>query len=170
MTKIINFLESINNGIGRIVCWFGLMMLLLQFFNVVLRYVFGMNYIFLNEGVLYLHATLFMLGSGYTLMVDKHVRVDIFYSKLSVRKRAMVDLFGHLIFLLPSMVILFIYTWPTVKTSWIIFEGPVSVGGIPASFLLKSLISIFCVLIIIQGVANLLKDCIVLFDRNKVSQ
>jgi len=166
MTKIINFLESINNGIGRIVCWFGLMMLLLQFFNVVLRYVFGMNYIFLNEGVLYLHATLFMLGAGYTLMVDKHVRVDIFYSKLSVRNRALVDLFGHLIFLLPSMVILFIYTWPTVKTSWMIFEGPVSVGG----FLLKSLISLFCVLIIIQGVANLLKDCIVLFDRNKVSQ
>ena len=137
-------------------------MLLLQFVIVLLRYVFGISYIFLNEGVLYLHATFFMVGAGYTLLMDKHVRVDIFYAKCSPRGRAAIDLFGHLVLLLPSMTILLYYSWPAVSASWKILEGPISVGGIPASFLLKSLMPMFCLLLIIQGLANLLKDLITL--------
>lgn len=162
MQTTIDFLEAINLHVGNTVRWCGLLMLILQFIIVLLRYVFGISYIFLNEGVLYLHATLFMVGAGYTLLVDKHVRVDIFYAKCSPRGRAAIDLFGHLVFLLPSMTVLFFYSWPTVKSSWKILEGPISVGGIPASFLLKSLMPIFCVLLIIQCLANLLKDLITL--------
>ena len=155
-------MEAVNLHVGNTVRWCGLLMLILQFIIVLLRYVFGISYIFLNEGVLYLHATFFMLGAGYTLLVDKHVRVDIFYSYRSMRGRAAIDLFGHFVFLLPSMTILFFYTWPTVRSSWQILEGPISVGGIPASFLLKSLMPVFCVLLIIQCLANLLKDLITL--------
>ena len=162
MQRTIHFLEAVNLHVGNTVRWCGLLMLILQFIIVLLRYVFGISYIFLNEGVLYLHATFFMLGAGYTLLVDKHVRVDIFYSYRSMRGRAAIDLFGHLVFLLPSMTILFFYTWPTVRSSWKILEGPISVGGIPASFLLKSLMPVFCVLLIIQCLANLLKDLITL--------
>lgn len=160
MNSLISLLESINVYVGGAVRWCGLLMLLLQFGIVVLRYVFGISYIFLNEGVLYLHATLFMLGSGYTLLVDKHVRVDIFYSKRTPRGKAVIDLLGHIIFLIPSMLILIFYSWPTIRSSWQILEGPISVGGIPASFLLKSLIPAFCILLIIQCVANLLNDII----------
>jgi TRAP-type mannitol/chloroaromatic compound transport system permease small subunit len=162
MQRTIHFLEAVNLHVGNTVRWCGLLMLILQFTIVLLRYVFGISYIFLNEGVLYLHATFFMLGAGYTLLVDKHVRVDIFYSYRSMRGRAAIDLFGHLVFLLPSMAILFFYTWPTVRSSWQILEGPISVGGIPASFLLKSLMPVFCLLLIIQCLANLLKDLITL--------
>jgi TRAP-type mannitol/chloroaromatic compound transport system permease small subunit len=162
MQRTIHFLEAVNLYVGNTVRWCGLLMLILQFIIVLLRYVFGISYIFLNEGVLYLHATFFMLGAGYTLLVDKHVRVDIFYSYRSMRGRAAIDLFGHLVFLLPSMTILFFYTWPTVRSSWQILEGPISVGGIPASFLIKSLMPVFCVLLIIQCLANLLKDLITL--------
>ena len=161
MEKIINYLESVNQVVGHTVKWFALLMVLLQFVIVVLRYVFGISYIFINEGVLYLHAFLFMLGAGYTLLVDKHVRVDIFYSRRTERGKALTDLFGHLFFLLPSMSILIYYSWPSVYDSWSILEGPVSVGGIPASFLLKSLIPSFCVLLIIQCLANILKDIII---------
>jgi TRAP-type mannitol/chloroaromatic compound transport system permease small subunit len=161
MNRIIARLEAVNLFVGNTVRWFALLMLLLQFVIVILRYVFGISYIFLNEGVLYLHASLFMLGAGYTLLVDKHVRVDIFYAKRSKRGRALTDIFGHLFFLIPSMLLLIYYTWPSVKYSWAIFEGPVSVGGIPASFLLKTLIPAFAVLLIIQCVANLGKDILI---------
>ena len=162
MKSLIHFLESVNLHIGNLVRWCALFMVLLQFFIVILRYVFGISFIFLNEGVLYLHSTLFMLGAGYTLLVDKHVRVDIFYAKQTKHGRSIIDLCGHIFFLIPSMIMLTVYSWPSVSASWKIMEGPLSVGGIPASFLLKSLIPAFCVLLIIQCLANLLNDLLCL--------
>ncbi len=162
MRATITFLEMINRVIGAIFCWCALLMVLLQFGIVLLRYIFGVSYIFLGEGVLYLHASLLMLGAGYTLLLDGHVRVDIFYARRSVRGKAITNIFGHLLFLLPSMAMLAYYSWPTVQASWKIMEGPLSVGGIPASFYLKSLIPAFCALLIIQCVANLLSDIICL--------
>ncbi len=154
----IDRLDAVNHAVGRAVRWLALFMVLLQFAVVVLRYVFGISFIFLNEGVLYMHAALFMLGAGYTLLVDAHVRVDIFYARLSERGRAVVDLLGHLGFLLPSMLVVLWFTWPSVRNSWAVLEGPISVGGIPASFLLKSLIPAFCLLLAIQGLAATLKE------------
>jgi len=151
-------LDAVNQAVGMAVRWLALAMVLLQFAVVVLRYVFGISFVFLNEGVLYLHAALFMLGAGYTLLVDAHVRVDIFYSRLARRGRALVDVAGALGFLLPSMLVVLWFTWPSVRNSWAVFEGPISVGGIPASFLLKSLIPGFCVLLIVQGLACTLRD------------
>lgn len=151
-------LDSVNRQVGRVVRWAALAMVLLQFVIVVLRYVFGISDIALNESILYLHATLFMLGAGYTLLVDGHVRVDIFYAKASPRRQAGIDLFGHLVLLLPSMMALAYWSWPSVRNSWAILEGPISVGGIPASFLLKSLIPAFCVLLIIQSLACMMRN------------
>jgi len=158
MQQWIARLDAVNLAVGMTVRWMALAMVLLQFAVVVLRYVFGISFIFLNEGVLYLHAALFMLGAGYTLLVDAHVRVDIFYSRLARRGRAVVDVIGGLGFLLPSMLVLLWFTWPSVRNSWAVLEGPISVGGIPASFLLKSLIPAFCVLLIVQGLACTLRD------------
>jgi TRAP-type mannitol/chloroaromatic compound transport system permease small subunit len=158
MQRWISRLEAVNAGVGSAVRWLALAMVLLQFAVVVLRYTFGISYIFLNESVLYMHAAFFMLGAGYTLLVDAHVRVDIFYNKLSRRGRAAIDLAGTLGFLLPSMIVLAWFTWPSVRNSWAVLEGPISVGGIPASFLLKSLIPAFCGLLAVQGLAAALAD------------
>jgi len=160
MTHLAERLDAINRRIGHTVRWLALLMVLIQFGIVLLRYVFGISYIWLNESVLYLHSALFMLGAGYTLLVDEHVRVDIFYASAGRRLRAMIDVFGHLVLLMPAMVVLLLYSWPSVRNSWAVLEGPVSVGGIPASFLLKSLIPAFCVLILVQGLACLLRDLI----------
>ncbi|GGB35709.1 hypothetical protein GCM10011316_04800 [Roseibium aquae] len=158
MDKLAGALERINFAIGHVMCWAALGMLLLQFGIVLLRYVFGYSFIFLDEGVLYFHAAIFMLGAGYTFLVNAHVRVDIFYAKMTERRQAWIDLFGHLFLLAPALVVLLIYSWPTVTRSWAILEGPISVGGIPASFLLKSLIPAYCVLLLIQGLAALFRD------------
>ena len=164
MSKIADRLDLINMKVGHAVRWCALIMVVVQFFLVILRYVFGISYIFLNESVLYLHASLFMLGAGYTLLVDKHVRVDIFYVRLSRTKKSLVNILGHFLFLIPSMVVLGVYSWPSVKNAWSILEGPISVGGIPASFLLKALIPLFCLLLLIQALSCLFRDIAILMD------
>ncbi|GAA0777634.1 TRAP transporter small permease subunit [Roseibium denhamense] len=164
MEKCAAALERVNFVIGNTLCWAALGMLLLQFGVVLLRYVFGYSFIFLDEGVLYFHAAIFMLGAGYTFLVNAHVRVDIFYANFTQRTRAWIDLFGHLFLLTPALVLLIWYSWPTVRGSWAILEGPISVGGIPASFLLKSLIPAYCVLLLVQGLAALLRDILRLKD------
>ncbi|MEM9630247.1 MAG: TRAP transporter small permease subunit [Pseudomonadota bacterium] len=158
MERLAGALERVNAVIGNTLCWAALGMLLLQFVIVLLRYVFGYSFIFLDEGVLYFHAAIFMLGAGYTFLVNAHVRVDIFYAKCTKRTQAWIDLFGHLFLLTPALVVLLWFSWPYVRGSWAILEGPISVGGIPASFLLKSLIPAYCVLLLIQGLAALIRD------------
>src|SRR5680860_1138116 len=106
MNRVIAGLNWINRAIGLTVCWLALAMVLLQFAIVILRYSFGISYIFLQEGVLYMHAALFMLGAGYALLVNEHVRVDIFYGQMSPRGRAAIDVFGGLALLLPSMLVI----------------------------------------------------------------
>lgn len=165
MEKLAAALERVNAIIGNILCWAALGMVLLQVVIVLLRYVFGYSFIFLDEGVLYFHATLFMLGAGYTFLVNAHVRVDIFYAKFTERTQAWIDLFGHLFLLTPALVILIWFSWPTVRGSWAILEGPISVGGIPASFLLKSLIPAYCVLLLVQGLAACIRDVLRLRGR-----
>lgn len=150
-------LDTINLGIGRVVRWAALAMVLVQFVAVLLRYVFGVSDIALDESVLYLHGALFMLGAGWTLLNDGHVRVDIFQARAGWRTKALIELFGHLFLLMPSMGMLLWWSWPSVRRSWAIFEGPISVGGIPASFLLKTLIPAFCVLLLIQSLAGVLR-------------
>ena len=156
--QILDRLEDVNRWVGLSIRWLALLMVLLQFTIVILRYLFGISYIFLAETVLYMHAMLFMLGAGYTFLVDGHVRVDIFYERLSVRGKALVDLFGHVFFLLPMCVLVIVMSWRFVYNSWSILEGPISVGGIPASFILKSAIPLFSLLLIVQAVAAIGRD------------
>jgi TRAP-type mannitol/chloroaromatic compound transport system permease small subunit len=170
MEKIASYLDQINHRVGMTARWFALAMVLLQFGVVLLRYVFGFSSIALNESVLYLHSALFMLGAGYTLLIDDHVRVDIFYSGLGRPGKARIDAFGHSILLLPSMAALLYWSWPSVRNSWAIWEGPLSVGGIPAVWLMKSLIPAFCILLIIQSLACLLRQLITMKSSDNQSE
>lgn len=142
-----------NRSVGRTVRWAAPLMVLLQFAIVLLRYVFGISDVAMDESVLYLHASLFTLGAGYTLLVDDHVRVDIFQARASPRGKALIELFGHLCLLMPAMLALAWWSWPSVRNAWAIREGALSVGGIPAAFLLKTLIPLFCALLIVQSLA-----------------
>ena len=157
MERLANTLDSINEYVAIAVRWLVLIMVLIQFAIVVGRYVFGVNFIAAQESVLYLHSTLFMLAAGYTLLVDKHVRVDVFYAKASEKTRKRIDIFGHVFFLIPTMLAVLYWSWPSVVNSWKILEGPISVGGIKAVFLMKTLIPAFCFLVLLQSIALLIR-------------
>ena len=152
MLRVANAIDQMNTAVASMIRWLALVMVLVQF-----CIVFGFNSIAAQESVLYMHATLFMLGAGFTLLVDKHVRVDVFYAKATEATRRRIDILGHIFLLIPSMTALLYWSWPSVRNSWKILEGPISVGGIEAVFLLKSLIPAFCILILLQSLALLVR-------------
>ena len=145
-------------GVGQTVSWLCLAMVLLTFFIVILRYGFSLGRIWLQELVTYLHAGLFMLAAAWTLQDDRHVRVDIFYRDASPRARAWVNLLGSLVLLLPVCVYLLITAWPYVFGSWRLLEGSREAGGLPAVFLLKTLIILMPALLGAQGVLLVLSS------------
>lgn len=125
---------------------------------VILRYGFDTGAVAFQESALYLHATAFMLGIGYTLKLDEHVRVDVIYSRLSERQRAWINLSGHCLFLLPVTITVGLYSLPYVAASWRILEGSSEVGGIPAIFVLKTLIPLTALLLSLQGLAEIARN------------
>jgi TRAP-type mannitol/chloroaromatic compound transport system permease small subunit len=164
-------LKRISDWTGRIVAWAMLPMIAIQFVIVALRYVFDIGWIWMQEGVLWMHAAVFMLAAAYTLHRDEHVRVDIFYRNLSRRGRAWVDALGTLFLLLPMVVFLIVVSWDYVAVSWEIAEGSREAGGLPYPFvpMLKSLIPVTAVLLLLQGVANLLSDLSHLLQHDQMT-
>ena len=155
-------IDSLNDRIGRAAAWLAVAMVVLQFVVVVLRYVFSYGSIFMQEGVIYLHAVLFLVGAGYTLMKGGHVRVDILYRGASPRRKALVDMAGTLLLLFPVCGIVAWATLPYVGQSWTVLEGSKETSGIPAVFLLKSSILAFIALLVLQGFATVSRSLLLL--------
>lgn len=124
---------------------------------VITRYLLDESAIILQESVIYMHALSFMLGIAYTLKSNDHVRVDIIYSRLSVRARLWIDLCGHCLFLLPFTLVIFYYSTPYVVASWRVLEGSSEVGGIPGIFLLKSVILVMATTLLLQTLAEIFR-------------
>ncbi|HDP89370.1 MAG TPA: TRAP transporter small permease subunit [Thioalkalivibrio sp.] len=147
-------IDTLNDWVGRAVAWLTLAMVLLMFAMVVLRYGFDWNSIALQESVTYLHALIFMAGVAYTLRHDEHVRVDIFYRQMTPRRRALVNLLGALLLLVPVCLFILVESWDYVARSWRILEGSRQTGGLPLTFLLKSFIPLMAGLLLLQGLAQ----------------
>ena len=162
MLRVAERIDRISTLIGRCAAWLVLAVVLLQFAVVVLRYVFGIGSIWLQESIVYAHALAFLLAAAWTLQVGAHVRVDIFYREAGARRRALVDLLGTLIFLLPVAVLILWVSLPYAARSWAIFERSQETSGLPAVFLLKTAIPVFAVLLILQGVAEIIRAADVL--------
>lgn len=122
-----------------------------------LRYGLATSSIFLQESVMYMHGAVLMLGIAYALKENRHVRVDIFYARMSERRQALVDVTGHLLFLLPVSVLIFWTSLPYAANAWRVLEGSSEVGGIPAVFLLKTLIPIMALLLGLQGLNEIVR-------------
>lgn len=155
-------IDRITAAIGRTAAWCCLYVVLAEFAVVLLRYALGLGSIKLQESVLYAHAGLFMLAAAWTLQVDGHVRVDIFYAQAKPRARALVDLFGALLFLLPFAAVLGWLSLPYVERSWAILEHSREASGLPFVYLLKTLIPVFALLIGLQGVAQAVRAMLTL--------
>lgn len=148
-------LDGLSDVVGRVVMWLAALLVLVQFAVVVLRYGFSTSLIQVQEAVIYIHATLFMLAIAYTMRHEGHVRVDILYAAMPPRRRALVDLIGVLVAVIPFCVLMLWTCWPFVAASWRIREGAIAYGGIPYQYLLKSLIPAMAVLLLLQAVAHL---------------
>jgi TRAP-type mannitol/chloroaromatic compound transport system permease small subunit len=154
-----NLFDRISNITGKAIAWLTLAMVLLTAVIVVMRYAFDAGLIWMQESVTWMHAAVFMVGAAYTLLHEEHVRVDIFYRKMSDRGRAVVDLVGVVIFLLPLCGLLALMAYDFAAVSWSINETSREPGGLPYPMipLLKSLVIVMPVAVAMQGVSMMLR-------------
>jgi TRAP-type mannitol/chloroaromatic compound transport system permease small subunit len=154
MLRLAQQIDRLSTAIGRVAAWLVLAAVLLQFAVVVLRYIFGVGSIRLQESVTYAHALAFLLAAAWALKTDSHVRVDVFYGRASRRTRALVDLFGTLVLLAPTMILILWTSIPYASRAWTTMEGSQEAAGLPLVFLLKSVIPLFAALMLLQGAAQ----------------
>lgn len=154
-------LDRFSSLLGKASAWLTLFMVLVTFVVVVLRYVFDVGLIWLQESVVWMHGFVFMVGAAYTLQQEEHVRVDIFYRDMSPRGRAWVDLIGVSVFLLPLCALLGWKAFDYVAVSWQLQEASRESGGLPYPLipLLKTILVVMPVMVGLQGVA-LLSRCV----------
>ena len=157
IARVSNLVDNFNESVGRAVSWLTLVMVLVTFTVVVLRYLFNIGWIAMQESVTYMHGIVFMLGAAYMLKHSGHVRVDLIYRSRSPRTQAWLDLFGALLLLLPVCVFIAWVSWDYIAASWSVWETSPEAGGIPAVFLLKTVILVMAVLMIMQGVSQFLR-------------
>jgi len=165
----ISAIDRFTDWTGRMVSWLTLAMVLMTLVVVVLRYYFQSGSIALQESITYLHGLVFMLGIAFTLQRGGHVRVDIFYRGFSPQKKALVDLIGGLVFLLPVSLLILIFSWDYVVASWAIGETSEERSGIQGIYLLKTLLLLMPATLMLQGLAEILKSTLVLLGKPPVS-
>lgn len=160
---IINAIDSLNEHIGRAASWLVLAMVLLICYDVAMRYFFQQGSVALQELEWHLFALIFLLGAAYTLKHNNHVRVDILYQSnyLSDRHRALINILGILFFLLPFCILILITAWPFVSNAYYYQEGSPDPGGLPYRYLLKGSLLIAFGLLILQGIAELLRSYLI---------
>ena len=157
VTALADRIDRLTTAVGRAVAWLALVVVLLQFALVVARYQFGLGSIWLTETVIYAHATLFLLAAAWTLRAGGHVRVDIFYAEAGPRTKAIIDLIGAALLLLPFALVLVWLSVPYAARSWAILERSQESSGLPLVFLLKTLIPAFALLMALQGIAQAIR-------------
>lgn len=148
-----NLIDKLNRFIGNAVAWLVLLMVIGTLYNVIARYYFEHYSIPLGEAVIIMNASVFLLAAPLLLKLDQHVRVDVFYSRMSSRQQAIVDFLGTLFLLLPLCGFIIFYSWRYVIASWQQLEESAQTGGLPGLFLFKTLIIIVAVLLFLQGLS-----------------
>jgi len=163
----IRVINTVNEWVGKTISWLTLLMVLTTFLIVVLRYVFDMGWIAMQESVSYMHALVFMLGAAYTLKHNGHVRVDIIYQRCTVKTKAWIDCLGTVLLLMPVMGFIIWSSWEYVADSWSIQEGSRNSGGLPAVYLLKTSILLMAVLLILQSISLFLQNLLIALGLNE---
>lgn len=161
--------DSFSDLIGKTASWCAVLMVVMTFYIVLTRYVFNTGTIAIQESIIYFNALLFLLTTAYTLKQDGHVRVDIFYGPASPRYKAWANMMGGLLLLLPVSGFLLWVSWDYVIEAWRIRETSPEAGGIPYVYLLKTLIVVMPILVILQGLTEILRNFLFLFFEEEAS-
>ncbi|RIA55539.1 TRAP transporter small permease subunit [Dichotomicrobium thermohalophilum] len=163
--RIANAIDALNTRVGNVIAWAAFLMVLIQFGVVILRYVFAFSNTALSESIWYLHGLLFMIGAGYTLLYDGHVRVDVFYREASQRYKAWVDLLGSVVFIIPLCILTIWLSWGYVINAWRVLEGSTELAGLPLIFLYKTVIWVFAAFVGLQALSTGIKAFLFLMGR-----
>ena len=164
ITKSIN---TLNRYIGETISWLTLLMVLVTVLVVVLRYGFNIGFIWMQESVRFMYSGVFLLCAGYTLLKDKHVRVDVLYANMSEKNKALVDLLGSLFLLLPVCFVIFYYSWSYVINSWNQMEGSIEERGLHAVYIMKTFIWLFSILVSLQSISTIINSLKVIINNNR---
>jgi TRAP-type mannitol/chloroaromatic compound transport system permease small subunit len=159
--------DACTATVGRIVQWFSIGTVLVCATVVVLRYGFRIGFVWMQELYVWIHAAVFILGAGYVLMRDGHVRVDIFYARWRPKTKAAVELVSSVVFLLPWLALLGWTTWPFMVLSWQAGEPSDQLGGMPALYVLKICLMLFVVFMGIAMLAVMARCVLVLLGRTE---
>jgi TRAP-type mannitol/chloroaromatic compound transport system permease small subunit len=151
--KLCRWIDTLNTWVGRVVSWATALVVAVVFIDVVMRYAFNVSFVFTQELEWHLFAFIFLMGAGYTLLKDGHVRVDIFYQKMSPKAQAWINFFGVLLFLIPGCYLIISTSLNFVENSFAIMEGSPDPGGIPYRWVLKACIPAGFVLVLLQGLS-----------------
>ncbi len=156
-------IDQVINVLGQGIAWMTITMVLVMAVVVILRFVFDIGWVWLQESVNYLHAYVFMLGAAYTLRHDGHVRVDVFYRQMSAKRKALVDLLGTLFLLIPVCGFILYASWTPTLAAWSALEGSQRTGGLDLAYVLKSTMLLMPALLILQGLAICIQKFLVIF-------
>lgn len=167
LLKIENSIGFLNEVVGRLASYFTFTLVLLVCFDVTVRYLFNDTQAWIMELEWHLFALIFLLGAGYTLKHDHHVRVDLFYTKFSKKDKALVNLIGAVLFLIPWCLLIIIYGWQYAETSYIIAEGSPDPGGLPARYVIKFAIVVGIGFLLLQGIASVCNSIRTIFYDSK---
>jgi len=161
-------ISALNRAVGMTLSWLALAVVAVCFTVVVQRYFLHTTQLWMQDLYVWLGGAMFTGVAGFALLNDAHVRVDIFYRPWSVRGKAIADLIGVSVFLLPFVIVVAVYGWPFVARSWRLYEGSANIGGMPGLFVLKTFILVFCVLLGLQGIAWACRSVLVLAGRENL--
>jgi TRAP-type mannitol/chloroaromatic compound transport system permease small subunit len=168
LVAAVRAINALNRIVGLALAWLSLAVVLVCFTVVVLRYSFHVSYVWMQDLYVWLSGAMFTGVAGYAMLRDDHVRVDILYRPLSTRGKAIADLVGVLLFLLPFVTVVGSFGWTYIARSWRLFEGSANIGGMPGLFILKSFILVFCVLVGLQGISWACRSILVLAGREEM--
>ena len=158
LQKIAKGIDLLNDIVGRSVAWLMVVMVIVTCGVVIARYLFGTGSIALQESVMYMHGSVFMLAIAFTLKEKAHVRVDILHERFDNRTCALIDMLGTTLFLMPVTIFIFWVSLDYVSFSWALSESSSQPGGLPGVYILKTLIPAMAGLLILQAVAEFLRS------------
>lgn len=167
IARAIRAIDWLNERVGRGVAWLAILMVFNTFVVAVLRYGFSLGWVWLQELYVWMHGVIIMVAAGYTLLHDGHVRIDIIYRAASARTKAWINLLGSVVFLLPTLAVVWWAAYPYVMLSWSRLETSREAGGMPGLFLWKTSMLAFVVLLGLQGLALAMRSVMVLLGKSE---
>ena len=150
---------------GRLASWLTTILVLLICIDVFMRYSLNISHVWVTELETHFFALIFLLGAAYTLNKDAHVRVDLFYANVSERRKAIINFFGVLLFLIPWCLVVLRASFRYAQNSFRINETSPDPGGLPALWIIKFSIFFAFILLILEAIAVLIRSIQVLMGK-----